>query len=85
MKAAKLDLAFAVRAGATVESVVASMPVGPDGDKQFTERLEEWVTLSAKTGQMIASDKAKEEKPKAVPIGGTSAAGTEKKNYLGMI
>ena len=31
----------------TILSVVSAMPAGPDGEKQFTERLEEWTALKA--------------------------------------
>lgn len=34
----------------TIQSVVSAMPVGAEGDKLFTERLEEWTTLFKSAG-----------------------------------
>ena len=80
--ASKLEPKFTLGKDRTIESVVASIPAGPEGEKQFEERLEEWVELSKKTGQARASETASgTPAPKTgIPVGGgTGDKGSERK------
>ena len=63
---AKIDPKFAIGKDRTVESEVASIPVGPDGDKKFADRVEEWTTIMKSTGQMTAKAAAAGEHRPAV-------------------
>ncbi len=80
---AKLDPKFALGKDRTIASVVASIAVGPDGDKAMEERLEEWITIAASTGQMKASTGTGESvRP---PVASTnSEGGGGKRNSLGL-
>jgi len=64
---AGLDPKFALGKDRTIESVVAAIPVGEEGDKHFAERKEEWITLSKKTGQATASNKGGGTSGKTIP------------------
>lgn len=55
VKAAKLDEKFQVRKDATIASIVASIPVDENGEKEFQGRLEEWQNIAKLTGQATAS------------------------------
>jgi hypothetical protein len=81
VKASGIDLAFVLGKDKTIQSVVASMPVGADGDKMFEERLEEWTALKRATGQ--ASATGNDGKGKEAILAGGAAA--KSKNALSFI
>jgi len=58
IKKAKLEPTFALGKDKTIASVVSAIPVGEAGDKVFAERLDEWITISKQTGQMVAKEGA---------------------------
>lgn len=73
IKKANIDPKFVLGKDRTVESVVASIPVGTDGEKMFTERLEEWQSIQKTTGQMVASKKKEDEGTERPAIASTNA------------
>jgi hypothetical protein len=74
IKKAKLDPKFALGTNRTVETEVASIAIGPEGDKQFANRVEEWTTIQKATGQMTATE-AGTDSGKRPPIATTNVTG----------
>lgn len=74
IETAGLDPKFTIGKDRTIASVVASIPVGDEGDKAFEERKEEWTALRKATGQ-AAQGTASANGGKAPPMGGGATNG----------